>query len=306
MTRASEPLREVLTQWSVKAAEISVLQDHSNGNIHWRIETATEPVVLRRYRPESSVAEINYEFAVLKHLASRGWPVAAPVEDLCWYDGMAYALFPFLTGTPKPSSPEHRRDLGRLLGRLHHDLADTAGLGQKPGWWKTVDEDLAGILQRWHSGAIAVRTDADPDLAAALTAFIDPVCERLADSGIELTPTFVIHADLIPQNVHYDEQGRLSAVLDLDMAHLNRRAVDVACGRLGWHDEFVYGYTEITPLSEGELGALDDLFRARNMSWALAVLEGRGDATAPNTTNDELRQWVTALEQTRPFMPERR
>ncbi len=300
MNSVSEPLNEVLAQWSVRASEISLLQDHSNGNVHWRIETATEPLVLRRYRPKSSVAEINYEFAVLNHLAGRGWPVAAPTDDLRWHDGTAYALFPFLTGTPRPSSPEHRRDLGRLLGHLHHDLADTAALGQKPGWWKMVDEDLAGILERWHSGAITARPDADPDLARALIAFIDPVCERLADSGIEHTPTFVIHADLIPQNVLHDEDGHLSGLLDLDMAHLNRRAVDVACGRLGWHDEFVHGYTEIVPLSDGELGALDDLYRARTMSWALAVLEGRADVS---DTNHELHQCVNTLEQTRPFIP---
>jgi Ser/Thr protein kinase RdoA (MazF antagonist) len=301
MKPVSDSLGEVLTQWSVEASGISLLQDH--GNVHWRIETATEPLVLRRYRAESAAEEINYEFAVLNHLAGRGWPVAAPIDDLRWHDGLAYALFPFLTGTPKPSSPEHRRELGRLLGHLHHDLADTAGLGQKPGWWKMVDEDLTGIVERWHSGAIAVRPDADPDLATALTAYIDPVSERLAESGIEHTPTFLIHADLIPQNVLYDEHGHLSGVLDFDMAHLNRRAVDVACGRLGWHDEFVHGYSEITPLSDGELIVLDDLYRVRSMSWALAVLEGRADAP---DTNHELRQCVSALKQTRPYVAERR
>jgi len=42
-----------------------------------------------------------------------------------------YALFPRLSGTPRPSSRTHRRVDGRLLGHLHHDLADTAALGQK-------------------------------------------------------------------------------------------------------------------------------------------------------------------------------
>lgn len=198
MTHIAEALHQVLTQWSIKASGISLLQDH--GNVHWRIETATEPLVLRRYRAGSSVEEINYEFAVLAHLASRGWRVAAPIDGLRWHEGMAYALFPYLSGTPKHSSPTHRRALGRLLGRLHQDLADIAGLGQKPGWWKMVDEDLTAIVQRWHSGAIVPRAEADSDLAAALTAHIDPVAERLAGSGIEGTPTFIIHADLIPQN----------------------------------------------------------------------------------------------------------
>jgi Ser/Thr protein kinase RdoA (MazF antagonist) len=81
------------------------------------------------------------------------------------------------------------------------------------------------------------------------------------------------------------------------MAHLDRRAVDVACGRTTHHDEFAHGYTEVASLSDGELTTLDDLFRARVLSWGLAVLEGRADAA----TNCELRQCVRLLERTRPF-----
>src|SRR5690606_13039996 len=90
-------------------------------NAHWRVQSAEESLVLRRYSPMRSVAAIEQEHMVLAYAALRGWPVARPLSapgDATFVEagGARFALFPFLEGEPAPlESTSHRRIKGRLL-----------------------------------------------------------------------------------------------------------------------------------------------------------------------------------------------
>jgi Ser/Thr protein kinase RdoA (MazF antagonist) len=60
----------------------------------------------------------------------------------------------------------------------------------------------------------------------------------------------------------------------------------------------VRGYQEVIPLSDEELGCLDDLWRASVLRYALRLLDY---ATTTDMAVSELEWCVAQLEKTRPF-----
>jgi Ser/Thr protein kinase RdoA (MazF antagonist) len=110
-------------------------------------------------------------------------------------------------------------------------------------------------------------------------------------------PVTVVHGDLIAQNLLFRD-GTLSGVLDFDSAHLDLRAVDVACARRSRDDEVARGYLEVIPLSNEELGCLDDLWRSNVLRYALQLLDCE---TTTDVAITELEWCVAQLEKTRPF-----
>jgi Ser/Thr protein kinase RdoA (MazF antagonist) len=111
------------------------------------------------------------------------------------------------------------------------------------------------------------------------------------------TFVFVVHGDLIAQNLLF-QRGRLSGILDFDSAHLDLRAADVACARRSRDDEVARGYLDVSPLSDAEIGCLDDLWRASVLRYALQLLDRE---TITGEAVSELEWCVAQLEKTRPF-----
>jgi len=107
----------------------------------------------------------------------------------------------------------------------------------------------------------------------------------------------VIHGDFIAQNLLF-QMETLSGVLDFDSVRLDLRAADVACARRGRQDDVVRGYLEVAPLTDAELGCLDDLWRANVLRYALQILSGNA---AAETDESELQWCVKQLEKTIPF-----
>ncbi len=117
-------------------------------NTHWRVTATGGEYALRRYNRARLAASIPYEHVMLRHVAARGWPVAAPVESRdgatvveCYGDH--YALFPWLQGQPGPAhNVAHLRIKGRLLARLHRDMAAAGAGEQRPGFGRIWELDL--------------------------------------------------------------------------------------------------------------------------------------------------------------------
>jgi Ser/Thr protein kinase RdoA (MazF antagonist) len=126
---------------------------------------------------------------------------------------------------------------------------------------------------------------------------LERVRDRLLAAGASSFPVAVIHGDFIAQNLLFQAEA-LSGVLDFDSVHLDLRAADVACARRSRQDDVVRGYLEIAPLTDAELGCLDDLWRATVLRYALRILSG--NAAAENDES-ELQWCVKQLEKTIPF-----
>jgi Ser/Thr protein kinase RdoA (MazF antagonist) len=117
-------LREVLRAYGIEGLRPRRV-GAGNNNEHWFAGRH----VLRRYRDGRQPDTVVYEHTILDHLQALGWPVAVP---LAARDGarilnlgdQLYALFPRLPGRRGiPDRPRESRELGRMLARLHCDLA---------------------------------------------------------------------------------------------------------------------------------------------------------------------------------------
>jgi Ser/Thr protein kinase RdoA (MazF antagonist) len=140
--------------------------DAGRNNEHWYVGAG---LVLRRYGLFRSGAAIGYEHAIVGQLRERGWPVAVPIPSnsgrmVVVDDDRRYSLFPRLAGRRGiPERPRQPRELGRLLGRLHRDLAAVSVAGPPDTFprilempadaaWQRLDAlddpDLSGLIHR--------------------------------------------------------------------------------------------------------------------------------------------------------------
>jgi Ser/Thr protein kinase RdoA (MazF antagonist) len=289
----SAPAPEVLRQCGVERHR-PLLIESSKANTHWKLEGRGGEFVLRRYRQRQTSASIEYEFAVLRHLRHRGWPVAAPVRGIVWHEDRAFALFPFLPGRARDhENPAQGRERGRLLARMHADLRELE-LGQREGWSR-LDE----VVRRTDASQRQVQVPSSH--AAAFYALISShsarVRDRLDATGIAGFPRSIVHGDFIAQNLLFDGET-LTGLLDFDSVHFDVSAADVACARRRAGDEVVHGYLEVDPLEPAERQCLDDLWRASVLRYAFRL---SGSAEDRSTVEQE-RQWcVRQLEETVAF-----
>jgi Ser/Thr protein kinase RdoA (MazF antagonist) len=284
-TKIAELIPNILKSWNIVPDDVSLIS--TNGNCHWKVLRGSDAFVLRMYRRGQSNSAIRYELDILDHLRNRGWPVAPAVDDTVLASGVVFALFPFLAGRPrKDETPEQMRCRGRILAELHCDLNTIAGIGQRTGWQR------ADQLPQ----SIATRSLRFSDLPRTIALHLEGVQCRLDAALASSLPVTVIHGDFIAQNLLFQKE-KLSGVLDFDSVHLDLRAADVACARRSGHDDVVRGYLEISPLTDAELGCLDDLWRASVLRYSLQVLGSNVGAIR----DSELQWCAKQLKKTIPF-----
>jgi Ser/Thr protein kinase RdoA (MazF antagonist) len=294
-TITPDTIRKVLKMWNVTPDRVSPIS--ARGNTHWKAQRGRETFVLRMYGRRQTGLSIKYELDILWRLHEQGWPVAAAIDGVAQHDGSAFVLFPLLPGRPHLRENERqRRQRGRILAELHRELSALADLDQRIGW-RQADEVVAESecrRGRWRTFAIGMTR---PDMVDTIARHFESVHSRLYAAGASHFPVIVVHGDLIAQNLLF-QRGRLSGILDFDSAHLDLRAADVACTRRSRDDEVARGYLDVSPLSDAEIGCLDDLWRASVLRYALQLLDRE---TITGEAVSELEWCVAQLEKTRPF-----
>lgn len=267
-------------------------------NEHWRVFGGPPTYVLRRYHAKRTPTSIAFEHELLRRLDA-AWPVAAPIHggDAAVVEdgGRLWSLFPLLPGTPARA---HDRDQvarqGRLLARLHHDLAAGGAPQQREQFGKVWELDTHG----WGIGASGMTFNEllrafgrdHAELAAAARRERYRSLRELAALGYGELPEQPIHGDFANEHLLFDG-GELTGVLDFDLAHVDARASDIAwsiiadCGEppaetaidAGLAAAFVAGYCAESPLTEQEARLIVPLVRAQD----IVILA------------DALRQWAT-------------
>ena len=201
--------------------------DAGRNNEHWYVGAG---LVLRRYGPFRSDAAIDYEHEVLGQLRERGWPVAAPIPSdagrmVVVDDGRRYSLFPRLAGRRGvPERPRQPRELGRLLGRLHRDLAALLVVGPPDTFPRVLEMPADPAWQRLDA------LD-DPVLKGLIRRKLGEVRTAAGSAACRQLDEQLVHGDWHDGNILY--QGRtVSGILDLDFAHPDLPLVDVAIAAL--------------------------------------------------------------------------
>jgi Ser/Thr protein kinase RdoA (MazF antagonist) len=290
------PVRAIAAQWGV--APRRVVRLGGDRNVHWAVDAADGRYLLRCYRTDRDAAAIAYEAAVLAHLGTAGWPVAAPLGPARGWAGRSYALFPRLPGTlgrrgTEPPVGQRRR--GRLLARLHADLTGL-GLGQRSGW-RPLDQFVRAEAEPLVAAA-RDRLPATP-VRDALIRHTEQTALDLADCPADL-PRLVLHGDFVPWNLLW-RHGELTGVLDFDDARLDLRAADVALARRWGRDGVVAGYRQVAALAAEEVALLAPLWRAWTLVFAADLL--RAPALSPRVTA-ALAWCAREVERTRPYPPD--
>ncbi|MGH3392296.1 MAG: phosphotransferase enzyme family protein [Actinomadura sp.] len=123
------PSGRLLRRWDVgETPELTPVTDEP-GDRTWRVETATGPLLLRRFEGIAR-RQVFVQLEVTAALAAADLPVPAPIPTV---DGrrlvesghLRYALYPWIDGRPRDAlelSMGACHALGGLLGRLHGEL----------------------------------------------------------------------------------------------------------------------------------------------------------------------------------------
>jgi homoserine kinase type II len=243
-------------------------------NETWRVESDEGAYALRRYRDERTESAIAYEHDVIAHLAGRGWPVARPLAGDgggTWttVDGRRYAAFPWLPGERGlPRTARQQRVKGRLLARLHRDLAAFHATEQRDGWGRVWEMDrlFSGGAHASFADALSEFAKHEPALASSVRQAKYRMLRELARLGYGEQPDALIHFDFHDDNLLFS-RGTMTGLLDMDSVHLDARVVDIAatiandCAAppadivpaIDATAALVEGYREHTPLEEAEL-----------------------------------------------------
>jgi len=226
---------------------------------------------------EKRVAEADLPFfaGLMQHLASQGIPCPMPVTTK---EGAAIeriknkpaVMVTFLQGKGASVIQNiHMSELGAHMAKMHlaaqnYGCARANALSLKG--WKTL---FAKIVSRVDTIL--------PDLASELTTEL----QVLEASWPKELPSGVIHADLFPDNVFYDDADKLTGIIDFYFACNDMLVYELAICLNAWCFEKRYefnitraklmlrAYHSVRPISEAELEALPVLARGAALRFFL-------------------------------------
>ena len=252
-------------------------------NSNFLVETTAGRFILTIYEPRVREADLPFFLGLMLWLAQHGFPCAEPKAGR---DGRLYrdvrgkpaALVDFMNGlSVRRPTVAHCREAGEGLAWLHlaadgFALRRANDLGQA---------DWAPMFSRLRPAAEALK----PGLAAV----IDGDLDALARGWPRGLPEGVVHADLFPDNVFF-QNGRFAAAIDFYFACDDFLAYDVAVALNAWCFEadgsfnvtcaraFLAGYERRRPLTPQERAALPVLAWGAAMRFFLTRLDDWGQA----------------------------
>jgi homoserine kinase type II len=282
-------------------------------NRNWRVETPGGPIVLRRYNPARTAPAILWEHALIGFAHEQGWPVPNPITapagtTLLPGADRNWSASAFLEGDRGlEESAGMRRIYGRLLARLHHDLASFERDGQRPGFGKTWELDV--MVEAAGAGTfndlLATFGHECPELAALVRRQRYRNLRELSRLHYPDLPDHPIHGDFQPKNLLFKD-GQLSAVLDFDQCRRDALICDIAPLLMPFQpldvrlsSALLEGYESVRPLSDAEWDLLPALVRASLLWWVAFLLvrwrtQGGEAADIARTMNQRFPAFDTA------------
>jgi Ser/Thr protein kinase RdoA (MazF antagonist) len=231
--------------------------------MHWLVDAHGERLVLRRWWQPND--EIEYELRLLACIAGLGWPVAPAVAGPIALDGYTWSLAPFLLGEPPAdkNSIREQRVRGRLLAEFHADLVKLGAFGQR-GSWRRCEQTLADPTL---DELLEAHEHERPEEIPILRWHLQRARERVEGLVLHDRPGIVVHGDFTQWNLHFQE-GRLSGILDFELAHWDHRIGDFALAWRGKYDDVIHAYAEVSPLEPEEWELLTPLWWAHLIDGA--------------------------------------
>jgi len=245
-------------------------------NTNYVVDTERGRFILTLFEQRTNEADLPFFAAAMAHFAGRGVPAPAPVADrsgrhFSVLNARPAALFTFLDGEQRMSpSAEACRMMGALNARLHLTSA---------GFEATRGNTLS--FEGWRALADRCRPRAD-EVDLGLGYLIDDELDFLGANWPRRLPAGLVHADLFPDNVLFDENG-ISGVIDFYFACTDAFVYDLAITLNAWSTAggpwdtqraaaLLDGYQSIRPLSAAEKAAIGICLRGASLRILLTRL----------------------------------
>jgi homoserine kinase type II len=260
----------------VSAKGIAEGIENTNYLLETKSGSATERYILTVYEQRVDVSELPFFMDLTTHLAVRGIPCARAVtarngKVILPLAGKSAALIYFLEGKGNPDiTPAHLSQLGGLCAQMHvaarsfgGSRRNALGLG---GWQR--------LYERFAARADEICEGLSEEIAAEL--------EFLRANWPCDLPAGVVHTDLFPDNVFFDEKAKtptISGVIDFYFACHDLWAYDLLIAMNAWcfDDQFKFvparakalfaAYQQERALTEEECEMLPVLARGAAMRF---------------------------------------
>lgn len=252
-------------------------------NTHWLVRRGRTEFVLRRFRPIRSVAYADYEVNLLDRLAALGHPVPTVVGAPVEVDGSVWFLMTRATGAPGSYDSDNPRERGRQLAKLHEGLAQLSGLGQRE------DREFTDVpvSSPTFDAALASYSDWFPEGARIMQWHLDRCRAQLAAHDTSTAPASTVHGDFTPWNLLFTN-GALTGIVDFDLSHQDLRVAEFALSWRGKYDDVVFGFHEVSPLSDVEW----ELLTPVRWAWLLSFVESSIEEMQAGRSEPHHFEWV--------------
>jgi len=252
---SSEDLREILPLFGCAAEDYRAHSPIAAGTINTNV--AVELVGGRRFlrvNEGKTADDVAREASILTFVAARAVPTPPPLptaagEPFLTWRGLLLSLFPWVPGrtlSRAELTARHAQQAGAALARLH--LAGESYGDHRPGSYEP-DEIERRLLR--------LKGVSDPAVVEAVAA-LEPALAHARVARSANVPLGLIHGDLFVDNVLFDEQGALAALLDFEQASWGRLIYDIAVTALA----FTYGADDFRlDLLEALLGGYEAVRR---------------------------------------------
>mgnify|MGYP006425207987 CR=1 FL=1 len=239
-------------------------------NTNYLVETRGGRYILTLFEARVDAQDIPFFFAFTDHLGRYGIPCPRAIADrhgrrIKQLAGKPAVLVTCLQGrdlAPEEITPAHCHQLGKTLAVMHE--AGQAFERERPN---------AMGLAKWKELAAQCLERGD-EVEHDLPRFIAEEIAWLEANQRDDLPTGVVHTDLFPDNVFFDDNGRLSGVIDFYFACSDALIYDLAMTCNAWcfdtntafvparFDAILEGYQQERVLSDRERAAMNLHLRA--------------------------------------------
>lgn len=246
-------------------------------NSNYLLTTSEAQYILTLYEKRTRKEDLPFFLGLMEHVARKGVSAPLPIrtrqeEILGELEGRPAAITSFLKGKMTPRIiPEECFELGKGLAAFHVAAGDFAmhrsNALSLPGWERLLEATLPRA------------NEVEPGLASILAKEM----EFLRAHWPKDLPFGVIHADLFPDNVFFQD-SKLCGLIDFYFACEDFLAYDLAICLNAWCFEnkmsfnitkagaLIRGYNQVRPLSRQELDALPVLARGSALRFHLTRL----------------------------------
>lgn len=208
-------------------------------NTNYLVVTTQNKYILTVYEERVKESDLPFFVELMAKLSEQGIPCPQPILDnnnqaILKYNGKLLTIVSFLSGkSPNSIKNTHIEELGKYLAKIHN-ASDIIKLKR----------ENALSIDFWQSSIENLNQKAD-DAFTGITNKIKSTFATIKQSWPQNLPAGVIHADLFPDNVFFEENKNsenLSAILDFYMACNDYFAYDIAIVLNAWCFEQDYSF----------------------------------------------------------------